>query len=264
MRLEGGVLRALRVPLLTSLFLTLLVTVAGPVRAADGQRGRSLFAEANTAYQQGRFEDAARGYAEVAALGLESAELYYNWANASLRQGRLGPAILNYRRALRLNPGFADASANLAYARRRTTDSQATAGADPFPLLTRLRPGAYRAASGFLLLLNVTAGFFAVRRLWRGAPGFLGPLFGLAVAASLAAGLVYLLERRADGAADEAVVLASSVEARSGPGEENTVAFVVHEGTEVRLGRETNGWFEVSLGAELKGWVPLSSVERIR
>lgn len=249
------------------LLLALLAWSVGGTSSAgaeDRSRARALYGDANAAYQAGRFDDAARGYADVAALGLESAELYYNWGNACLRQGRLGPAILNYRRALRLNPGLVDASSNLTYARRRTADAQATAGDDPFPLLTRLRPGAHRAAGGLLLVLNLTAGLFALRRLWRGAPRVVALLLGIGVAGTLAAALVFLLEQRADAAADDAVVQAVAVDVRSGPGEDNTVAFVLHEGTEVRVGRESNGWLEVALGTELKGWVPLSTVERVR
>lgn len=256
-----------RIPLVLAgafLVFCLLVGQAGAGAAADRGQARQLFDEANAAYQAGRYDEAERGYAAVAALGLESAELYFNRGNANLRQGRLGPAILNFKRALRLDPGLDDATANLAYARRRTVDSQATAGEDPFPWLTRLRPGPERASTLFLLLLNASALLFAGRRLWRGGPPVLGSLFGLAAMATLFAGLLFVLERRADDAAQEAVVQAPSVEARSGPGEENTVAFVVHEGTEVRVVRESNGWIEIGLGTELKGWVPPSSVERVQ
>lgn len=232
--------------------------------AAAGEGARELFARGNSAYEAGRLEEALAAYQQVLAQGDESPELYYNLGNAQLKTGHLGPAILSYRRALRLRPGLADARANLEFARRRTADSQTRLNDDPFPWMTRLRPGADRAALDFVLVLNVAALLFAARRLWRGAPGFLGPLTGVAfgLAALLAVGV--FVERRIETQSREGVILDAAADVRTGPGAENTVAFVVHEGTEVSVLRTNGGWTEISLSPELKGWVAASAVESIQ
>ena len=243
------------------LLSAVLLLTARPARADAG--AAESFAQGNAAYEAGRFDEAQKAYEQVLALGKESPELYFNLGNAELKTGHLGPAILNYRRALRLKPGLADARANLEFARRRTADAQTRLNDDPFPWITRLRPGADRAAIDFVIVLNVAAFLFALRRIWRGAPGLVGTLTGLAfgLAALLAVGI--FVERRIESQSREGVVLDAAAEVRTGPGTENTVAFVVHEGTEVGVLRSNGGWTEISLSPELKGWVAASAVESV-
>lgn len=248
--------------LLFGLLFGLLLAVVRPAAAADGG-ARALFAEGNAAYEAGRFAEALTAYEQVLARGDESPELHYNLGNAQLKAGRLGPAILSYRRALRLKPGLADARANLEFARRRTADSQTRLNDDPFPWITRLRPGADQAALDFVIVLNVAALLFALRRLWRGAPRLLGPVTAAAFGLAALLALGVFVERRIEAQSREGVILDPAADVRTGPGSENTVAFVVHEGTEVGVLRTSGGWTEISLSPELKGWVSAAAVESV-
>ena len=65
------------------------------------------------------FTEAANGFRSLVEAGYGSAGLHYNLANALVRLGRLGPAIVNYRRALRLEPGNERIQRNLDFARSR-------------------------------------------------------------------------------------------------------------------------------------------------
>lgn len=259
-----GVARRARAAAFVAGWLGLLGFLIGVPRAVAAESPARLFAQGNSAYEAGRFDEARTAYEGVLAAGRESAELYYNLGNTQLKTGQLGRAILSYRRALRLKPALADARANLEFARRRTADSQTRLNDDPFPWITRLRPGADRAALWFAFWFNVAALLFAARRAWRGAPPLLGPLSGVAfgIAALLAVGV--FIERRIETEAREGVVLDAAAEVRTGPGGDNTVAFVVHEGTEVSVLRTSGGWTEVSLSPELKGWVSAAAVESIQ
>ena len=64
----------------------------------------SLTQEADSAYMNDDFIKAAKLYEEIAANEGTSSNLFYNLGNAYYRQGKLGLAILNYERALRLDP----------------------------------------------------------------------------------------------------------------------------------------------------------------
>ena len=54
----------------------------------------------------------------------------------------------------------------------------------------------------------------------------------------------------------EGIVLEAKVDVRSGPGEENTTLFTVHEGLKVRVRNERGSWRLISLENGLNGWLP--------
>ncbi|MCZ6816288.1 MAG: hypothetical protein O7F76_06255 [Planctomycetota bacterium] len=66
---------------------------------------------------QRRYRQAADGFQALVEAGIENGRLYYNLANAQLRLGETGHAVVNYRRALRLMPGDANIRRNLGFAR---------------------------------------------------------------------------------------------------------------------------------------------------
>lgn len=52
----------------------------------------------------------------------EAAEVYYNLGNSYYKIGEIAKAVLNYERALLLQPGNSDIRANLEVARAKTID----------------------------------------------------------------------------------------------------------------------------------------------
>ena len=93
--------------------IAVLCVAADSVRAAD----ESTFAKANQAYGEGRFEEAVAGYEDLVRSGHWHANLFYDLGNAWFRLGNFGKAILNYERALALDPRHPEADANLRLAR---------------------------------------------------------------------------------------------------------------------------------------------------
>ncbi len=82
-----------------------------------------LWDAASTAYINGDYAKAVKAYEQLVARELSSAKLYYNLANAYFKEEQLSRSILFYRRALRLDPGNADARYNLSVAEARTKDN---------------------------------------------------------------------------------------------------------------------------------------------
>ena len=78
-------------------------------------------AEADSAYTQGRYQQAVKAYEQLLKQGV-SADLYYNLGNAYYRTDDITRAVLNYERALLLSPGDADIRFNLQMARSKTID----------------------------------------------------------------------------------------------------------------------------------------------
>ena len=99
-------------------FAVLLVCVfalpALPAHAADGtlwkradQQAYSRMQQGAEAYRKGDFAGAAKSYG-----GVPDAQGQYNYGNALAKQGDYEQAIAAYDRALKLDPGMADAIAN--------------------------------------------------------------------------------------------------------------------------------------------------------
>jgi tetratricopeptide (TPR) repeat protein len=237
------------------LFLCLLCLA--PALAGAQAASENLAAEARAAYDAGDYAKAAAAYQTLASQGVESAALYYNWANAEFKASRLGRAIALYRRAGKLDPWDEDIRFNLAYARKKVQRPPDAAGP-----LARWLLGAYRSLPGQVLLAAawlaylLLAGLAVVLILRRGQ-GTLWRWLSLAATAVFlfAAGwasLRLLEEKRAP----MGVIVAHQTEARNGPGADFDVGFKIPEGREVRvLGRES-GWVAVGLAPEgFKGWV---------
>jgi tetratricopeptide (TPR) repeat protein len=236
---------------------------AAPAAAAD------TFGEANQLYTSGEFEAAATAYEALVARGIANEDLYYNLGNAYFRTGRLGPAIYNYERALRLDPGFDDARYNLAVAREVVAERFGTRlkGAETDPLWIRV--STYFSISRLTLwFLLLNALFFAVliglrflaEGLARTALVVTSAFVGVAMAASLAllAGHGYYLERVKLG-----VVTGDQVVMREGPDERRAERGVLHPGLRVRIRGEDQEWIRVRLSNGVDGWVPRGSIGRL-
>ena len=101
--------------------LTLLAFLFAAVSLHAADRDGELRA-AEKAYADGNYPAAAEQYEALIKNYGDAAEVYYNLGNAYYKLGRIAPAILNYERALVMNPGDGDTRFNLEMARQRTAD----------------------------------------------------------------------------------------------------------------------------------------------
>ncbi len=89
-----------------------------PAAAAAREGADQLFLQGNEDYSRGSYEEAIASYAELLDQAGWSAPVLYNLANSYARAGKIGMAVLNYERALRLAPGDADIAGNLELVRK--------------------------------------------------------------------------------------------------------------------------------------------------
>ena len=240
--------------------------VFGGVAAGDAHQ-ESLFAEGNRLYREGDFAAAAASYDAVIEGGFESAEVYYNLGNAHFRLGETAHAVLNYRRAARLDPGNDDIRANLALVSRRLQDR-----IEPLPrfwLLSAydwwmgLIPGGVlqTLVAACYLLLGSTVVLIVLRR----PAGWRTPLRRVAygaAAVTVLLGATLIIRETGVGRPEEAVVMAGEARVLSAPSEEGGLTvFTLHEGTTVRIDRRAGEWAEIVLADGKVGWLPLEVLE---
>ena len=112
-------MRMLKTSMLPLMLCLLLSSWAVVAAGADEKSAAvSLFEQANILHTQGEFQQAAEQYSSIISTYGVSAPLLYNLANSYAAAGEVGPAVLNYERALRLAPGDVDIQGNVAQVRK--------------------------------------------------------------------------------------------------------------------------------------------------
>lgn len=247
---------------MTALVALLLLAAPPPQAVAAPPPAAARFEEANRAYLSGEFETAARGYQELLDEGWESASLHVNLGNARFRLGKRGLAAASYSRALRLDPGDADARANLDLARAQNVDQ--VVGAEARPLAVRAAdrvPDRFAVAAFALAWVCLWAALVA-RRFAARARRTLGELaLAAALCTVLAGGL--LAAKAAARGATTAVIVVAAAPVREAPDLALRPAFELHEGTEVRVLELRAGAARVRLGNGLEGWVSVGDLEAV-
>jgi len=218
---------------------------------------------ANQDYLEGRYEQAARGYEALLAGGLRNGHLFYNLANCQVRLGRVGEAVLNYRKALLLLPRDGDLKATLQYARSLCKDRME----EKPPTLWQTLAFWYHALNlrGLLIafcVLNLLFWTALVAGLFR-ASEWIRWTAALSLILCVLLGVSTVLKYRETFHNPDGVVLEEEVPVRAGFSYNDTVLFVLHEGTEFRiLGRE-KGWWKIELADGKKGWIPRGAGGRV-
>lgn len=243
--------------------------IAAAVVAGAAPVAAETFGEANEMYERGEYEKAAIAYEQLVDRGIESESLYYNLGNAYFRVGRLGPAVYNYERALRLDPNLEDARYNLAVARdviaERFGSRLKAAETDPVWVRISTFWPMSRMTAVFLVLnvlffgVLIALRFFA-EGLARTALVVTNAFVGVALAASLAVliGHAIFLERVNSG-----IVLDDQVVMREGADERFAERGLLHPGLRVRIEQNQGDWLRVQLSNGVDGWVPRTSIGRL-
>ena len=94
---------------------------ADPLMITDNVPGAISKSAGDSAYIKEDYATAAQIYEGLLSDG-ESADVYYNLGNSYYKLGEIAKSILNYERALLLQPGNGDIRANLEVARAKAID----------------------------------------------------------------------------------------------------------------------------------------------
>jgi hypothetical protein len=105
------------------LLLVIAVLLQGTLHCFAAGDYNTLWQNGNTAYQQKKYDSALYFYEQLSALKPRNAELYYNIGNTYYRLNRIAFAVLNYERALKIDPEYKEAKENLALAQSRISNN---------------------------------------------------------------------------------------------------------------------------------------------
>jgi tetratricopeptide (TPR) repeat protein len=240
-----------------------LSLVALFVAAPSGARAdnAAVFSKANGDYAAGHFSEAIKGYQTLVDAGQWSATLFYDLGNAWFRAGDLGQAILNYERALALEPHHPEAHANLQLVRdeARALELRQPPLGRYLAIATETQYSIIAAISFWVMFFGMTHLLFSQRHS-RTRVALMA--FSLLVFAG-ACFAVYSLETEPKGKS-LAIVIGKKIEARLATAENANSVLVLPPGSELNILSKRGDWIYTALPNDLRGWIPADSAELVR
>lgn len=241
---------------------------ADPLMITDNVPGAISKSAGDSAYIKEDYATSAQIYEGLLSDG-ESADVYYNLGNSYYKLGEIAKSILNYERALLLQPGNGDIRANLEVARAKAIDKVELVPEIFFiswikSLINIMSVDAWAwwGIVSFLFFIVALYFFIFSKQVVLKKIGFTASivLLMITVCANIFASeqKEHLVNRTS------AIVMNPSVTVRSTPSESGTSLFILHEGRKVSIkDKSMREWTEISLEDGKVGWVPVSSIEVI-
>ena len=227
-----------------------------------------LLNKAAELYSKSQFSAAAEVYEKVLALYGTSDKLYYNLGNAYYKSKNLPSAILNYERALRLNPGDRDIRFNLEMCQARIVDK-----IDPIGMFMLARwnnslensfdsnTWGYVSIFFFLILITCLFAYFFARIAWLKKISFFTGILALCMSALF---LFYSGNQRNHIVyPDKAILFTPTVTVKSSPDQSGTDLFILHEGSKVTVLSKLGNWSEIELEDGNVGWIESMHLQTI-
>ena len=224
--------------------------------------------QAEEFYREGKYNEAAEIYRILRAGGMESAILYYNLGNCYYKLGENTQAILNYERALLLDPSDASARYNLKMAQQAIVDKIEVL---PELFLVRWYKGfvgyfsadqwGYISVTLFILFLVMAALFFYSPSVGIKKTGF---VVGI-IAFFLTVGTMFFAMQQDKKVTDReyAIITTPSVTVKGAPDNSGTSLFLIHEGLKVRVVGQLGDWYNIRMADGNEGWVAKGDLEKI-
>jgi len=246
-----------------------LVQQTDPPQQTDLIQQTDLLQQANEAYAKGAFKEAAELYEETLKANGESAIVYYNLGNSYYRLNKVAPSILNFERALLLDPGNKDIRFNLEIAKLKAVDRIdhiedffLTEWFRSIQNLLSTDAWSNFSIACFLLMIGGLILFFFSRRVFIKKFGF---YFALVLLVFVIFGNSFAYNQKKKlTQRNEAIILAPTTNIKSSPDNSGTDLFILHEGTKVKLSKTSVGeWEKIETSDGSVGWIRSSEIEVI-
>ena len=215
------------------------------------------FEEAKRAYKKQQYRTALTKFKQIEATGIVSGELFYNIGNTYYHLGKLAQTRLYYEKAKELIPNDQSLMRNLQLLKEQLEDKE-------------------EKANVFALSFNVWMNLFSLKHLLWINIGLLSTLtltlfllmihrirkihyFLIIVLISVIFNLSLWPRWEAILTRNRGVIRLNRVEVKSGPDQNQSTIFVLHEGSLLQLLSRRDEWAYIRFNTRLRGWVPQKS-----
>ncbi len=230
---------------------------------------QTAFEQGNQQYQKENYQGAINRFESILNTGKESAEVYFNLANAYYKLHQVAPAIYNYEKALLLRPNDEEIKTNLDFARKMTVDDIKVIAKVGFQKLISDFTSTYYydtwawiAVAFAFLFLAFFAGYYFLQRTILKRFFFIGMFLWLVgICMSTASGFH---EKTRMESEKPAIVFAEITPLKNEPKKGSQDVAVLHEGTKVYILESIANWKKVALTDETTGWIEDSAIKEIK
>lgn len=250
---------------LQSILFLVLYTIANTAFAQDLQQ---FFDAGNTHYTEGRYQAAIDEYQKIINNDVESAELYYNMANAHYKLNNVAPSNYYYEKAKQLDPLDSKIKNNASFAQKMKIDAITPLPENTFTktfnnIIATLTIDGWAIATVILAILFVVlflayyfSGYSRSKRLY-----FIGSMLSIFLAIL---SLVFAYDAFAKAEKNHyAIVFATESKVKSEPNLASTDAFLLHEGTKVLILETIKDWQRIQLADGKDGWIPSTDIQEL-
>jgi len=246
---------------------TILLLSLGALQSLAATAGNTTALwQKGISYYDGKQYDSAAYYLEqIAALKPQNEAVYYNLGNTYYKLNKIAPAVLNYERALRINPEYKEARENLVLAQSRISNHIPYLP-DVFFItwwqnITKAKNASAWAISAltvFILIIVVVG----LRRMRKGGTGLPSQTAGVLTFVFFCLLIMAIVSARNSDKNVGAVVMQNDAPLMNSDLKGKPL-ILVPEGTTVKMVSEKPGWVEVTLPDGRNGWLQQSLLEKI-
>ncbi len=246
--------------LLTILAIVLLFPLQGMSEGYKQQWRR-----ATDSYMQKQYDSAAYYFEQVAATKPQNAEVYYNLGNTYYRLNRIALAVLNYERALRIDPSNKDAQDNLAITQARITH-QVPHSEEIFFMEWWKNTTSHTKATGWAIAALITF-VLIIACIWSRRFGKIGSRIPVQVPGILGfvcvVFLVFAFVAAGRSVNSSGAVVMENDAALMNNEQKGKPTALLPEGVTVQIISERGMWVEISLPDGRTGWVQQAQISKI-
>ncbi len=231
-------------------------------------QNNTLFSEANTFYNNGKYFEAIKKYEDVLNNGQHSAEIYFNLGNAHYKLNNIAPSIYYYEKALQLSPNDEEIQNNIVFARNMTIDAIDTV--PEIGLSKFVRKGINTFSSDVWAIIAVTLMILFVILFLMYYFTHLTNKKRITFIASLASiffaclSLAFAFQKQAmDNKDKPAIVFAQESQVRTDPNLSGEESFRLHEGTKVQVLDTISNWKQIQLTDGKTGWMMSDEIKEL-
>lgn len=235
---------------------------------AGFSQNETLFEEANSAYQNGNYEEAVTKYENILDNGEASAEVYYNLGNAHYKLNHIAPSIYYYEKALQLKPGDEDIQNNIEFARNMAIDDIEAVEQSGINQWLNSIISIFSFSTWAVLGIVFSVLFVALFLLYyfSGRPLYKRLLFAGATLSMVLCilSVVFAFQQRSYIQSNQfAIVFSEEAEVRNEPNMRGDSSFELHEGTKARVVEDYQEWSRIELANGAQGWIKTTDLRKL-
>lgn len=231
------------------------------------QSETELFNQANEAYVNEAYDSAFSIYSKIESQDFYSAELYQNMGTAAYKSGDIPNAVYYFEKGLKLSPGNKDLEHNVELANKKIVDKVKSKSKSGFASwLSHLIGNTADYWASWAVILSIAGGVLMIayliikQTLIKKLGLYIGMVFW---GVSILFIIFSFVQGQYLDSKEYAIVFAPSVELKNEPSDVSSTAFVLHEGTKVKILDTTDDWLKVAFSDDKVGWISQSDVKVI-